>query len=150
MANRRIVDEEQVDEQAQQAQEQQAATQEKPSPQAPSYTKKDAQGNDIPWYPAPAGHASQHMTAIAARGQEMFNKREDPGLPDALAPVSPVDQKFVPMPNGGVMQLAEDLFPGDVRDNDAMRQHVFDLMLMNRDRLRTDTDYVVGQQVRIK
>ncbi len=122
MANRRIVDEEQVDEQAQQAQEQQAATQEKPSPQAPSYTKKDAQGNDIPWYPAPAGHASQHMT----------------------------DQKFVPMPNGGVMQLAEDLFPGDVRDNDAMRQHVFDLMLMNRDRLRTDTDYVVGQQVRIK
>ncbi len=149
MANRRISEEEQVD----QAQQEQQATQEKPAPQASPYTKKDDKGNDIPWYPAPAGHATSHNQAIAARGQDMFNKGtrgEDPGIPDALAFISPADQKFVPMPSGGVMQLAEDLFPGDVRNQDAMQQHVFDLMLLNRDRLRTDTDYVVGQQVRIK
>jgi hypothetical protein len=149
MANRKI-----DDEQAQQGAGEEAAIQEKKpqASQASPYTTKDSAGNEVPWYPAPAGHASQHMTAIGARGQDMFAKGsrgEDPGLPDAVKPVSALDQKFVPVPAGGIMQLAEDLYPGDVKDAQAMQQHVFDLFLMNRDRIRTDTDYNPGLLVRV-
>lgn len=59
------------------------------------------------------------------------------------------ESKFVPLPDGGLHQLAKHLYPEDADDPDAHRQHVRDLLELNRDILRDDTQHRVGQHVRI-
>lgn len=121
-------------------------------PDKPAYkgpTVKDKDGNDVPFYPAPRSHATDSITRLAARGVEQSKKREDPGLPDSATPEAKASAKWVPLPAGGIAALADSLWPGDSEDQDAMDNHIFDLMLLNNDLIRNDTSHTVGQMVRI-
>lgn len=57
--------------------------------------------------------------------------------------------QYVPMPPGGLRALAGELFPDDRDNPESMNQHVSDLLVLNRDTLRTEESYTAGQQVRI-
>lgn len=111
-------------------------------------TVKNRDGEDVPFYPAPVGHASDSVSRNAVKAQQQAKNREDPGLPDA-AQMSEDNVRYVPMPNGGLSGLVSQLWPSDLLNQEAYDQHVSDLMTMNRDNLRSDTAYHVGQLVRV-
>lgn len=125
----------------------QAATQRQNRPQG--QTIKDAQGNEIPFFPAPIGHASNHMTRNAQRAREQERTAAKVDLPDSAKPEALANARVTVMPAGGLLALAEQLFPDDLDNQDAMDGHLQDLLNLNRDSLRDDTAYFPGQVVRI-
>jgi hypothetical protein len=110
---------------------------------------KDLQGNEIPFYPAPAGHASASMTRNAQRAREQERTQAKVDLPASATLDGLRSANHVPMPPGGLHALAETMFPDDIGNADAMDGHLQDLLNLNRDTLRDDTSYVVGQHVRV-
>ena len=115
----------------------------------PGQTMKDSQGNDIPFFPAPAGHASAHMTRLSQRAREQERTQAKVDLPGSATPEALASAKVAAMPPGGLLALASILFPDDVDDQEAMDNHMQDLLNLNRDTLRDDTSHMAGQVVRI-
>lgn len=106
-------------------------------------------GREIPFTPAPVGHAAGALTRLAqkAREQERTNAIVDlhpAATPDALA-----NARYVLMPAGGIQALAEQTWPNDLDNRDAMDDHVHTLLILNRDTLVDDTAYSVNQLVRV-
>lgn len=112
-------------------------------------TVKDINGNDIPFYEAPVGHASGAMTRLSLRAREQDRTQAKVDLPDSATPEAFANARPMVMPAGGLEALARLLFPGDIDDQDAMDQHLQDLLNLNRDTLRDDTSYTSGQIVRV-
>ena len=106
-------------------------------------------GKNVPFYAAPRGHASDAVTRLAIRAREQERKQEDPGIPAAATDDALASARWVPIPPGGLHALASTLFPDDIDKQDAFDAHLFDLMTLNRDILRNDTDHTVGQFVRV-
>ena len=57
--------------------------------------------------------------------------------------------KFVPIPDGGLHELAKQLWPHHANNPEQHAKHVRDLLELNRDILRDEHSHRVGQQVRI-
>lgn len=112
-------------------------------------TVKDINGNDVPFYEAPAGHASAAMSRLSARAREQDRTQAKVDYPDSATPEALANSRPMVMPAGGLEALARLLFPGDLEDQDAMDQHLQDLLNLNRDTLRDDTGYTAGQIVRV-
>jgi len=109
--------------------------------------------NDIRQRPGylPNSDASGATTRNAQYAQYQVRNNKPDDMPDSAKPIEDITSAvYVPMPSGGIAALAENLFPDDFRNQDAMDRHIYDLMTMNRDRLRDDSGYTVGTQVRIK
>lgn len=119
------------------------------APQVKQPTIKDANGNDIPFFAAPRSHSSDALSRLAVRAREQSRKNENPGIPTAATPEALASAKYMPMPAGGLSAVVDSLFPQDRDNQDAMDGHLFDLLLLNRDTLRDDTSFTVGQMVRI-
>ena len=131
-------------------QQQQAAEQTKQSrAQKPGPTIK-VNGQEVPFYAEPRSHSSTHVSRLAVRAQSMAkDANAKHQLPEAATPEAVAKSRHVPMPAGGLSALADSLWPDDVDNQDAMDQHLFDLMTLNRDTLRDDTSHSVGQMVRV-
>jgi hypothetical protein len=99
--------------------------------------------------PAPRYEAGASITWYQQRQLQQAKDKVDPGVPDSARPIAATDAKWVLLPAGGIAALADSLFPADKGDAEAMHQHVFDLMMMNRDVVRDDTSSTVGTMVRI-
>lgn len=112
-------------------------------------TIRDSQGNDIPFFPAPAGHASDSMTRNAQRAREQERTQAKVDVPGSATPEAVAGARVTSMPPGGLQALALLLFPDDVDDQEAMDNHMQDLLNLNRDTLRDDTSHMAGQVVRI-
>ncbi len=113
-------------------------------------TVKNRDGEDVPFYPASVGHASDSVSRLAVKAQAQAKNREDGGgIPDAAQPLDESKIRYMPMPAGGLHALISQMWPSDLLNQEAFDQHVFDLMTMNRDNLRDDTSYRVGQLVRV-
>ena len=138
-----------VDQQAQQQQMNYQAQQQ--ASQRPQVERPTIQvgGKDVPYYAAPRGHASDAMTRLAQRARKQEREQQDPGIPDVATDDALASARWVPMPPGGLHALASTLYPQDIDNVDAFDAHLFDLLTLNRDTLRNDTDHVVGQFVRI-
>lgn len=106
-------------------------------------------GEDVPFYGAPRAHSSESISRLAVRAREQSKSQEPFQLPMSATPEGLAATKFVPMPAGGLSALADTLFPDDINNQDAMDEHLFDLLTLNRDTLRDDTSYIVGQMVRV-
>ena len=112
-------------------------------------TVKNRDGEDVPFYPASVGHASDSLSRLAVKAQlQARGKEEVNGLPDSAQPNEDT-VRYVPMPAGGLHALISQLWPSDLLNQDAFDMHLFDLLTMNRDNLRDDTSYRVGQLVRV-
>src|SRR5436309_2087829 len=89
--NRKPNDEVGVDQQ--QPAQQPAQAQQRPR----SRTTRDANGNEIPFNPAPRAHATESMSFLGARGQQQFRNRENPGIPTMARPEAKASAKWQPM-----------------------------------------------------
>lgn len=110
---------------------------------------KDAQGNEVPFFPAPRGHAADNLTRLNQRAREQERTQAKVDLPASATHEALQGAKFAPMPAGGLHALASQLFPDDVNDQEAMDNHIFDLLTLNRDTLRDESAFTAGQNVRI-
>lgn len=111
--------------------------------------KINVNGQEVDFYPAPVGHASGSMMRLAQRARESERTNAGGDMPSAAKQETFNNARVVPMPAGGIQQLATNLYPDDVNNQEAMDNHVFDLLTLNRDVLRDDTSHLVGQVVRI-
>lgn len=111
--------------------------------------KQQSQAQQPQDTPAPRYSAAESVTRLQQRQQQQAKDKNDPGLPGAAQPVNIADAKFVPLPAGGVAALADSLYPDDKDNQDAMDQHVFDILVANRDVIRDDVGSTVGTMVRI-
>jgi hypothetical protein len=57
--------------------------------------------------------------------------------------------QLVPMPAGGLYELAQQLYAADAGDDTKMREAVHELWLLNNDTLRTEDSHIVGQLVKV-
>jgi hypothetical protein len=124
------------------------------TPKEDKPAKKERDANDPrnkPGY-VPAYHASQQVTNNAVKAQkESLDRKGEHKLPESAKPVEDAyGVVYAPLPAGGIAHLAETLFDDDYGDDEKMGQHVQDLLNMNRESVRTETDYRVGQTVRIR
>lgn len=106
-------------------------------------------GQEVPFYPAPRGHATETMYRLNQRAREQERTAAKVDLPASATPEALASARVAPMPAGGLHALAAQLYPDDVDNQDAMDGHVFDLLTLNRDTLRDDTSHIVGQIVRV-
>ena len=106
-------------------------------------------GQEVPYFPAPRGHASESLYRISARARQMEKDGAQVDLPDSAKPESVLNARVVPMPAGGIHALASLLWPDDVGNQDAFDAHIYDLLTLNRDIIRDDTSHPVNAMVRI-
>jgi hypothetical protein len=99
----------------------------------------------------PAARDYNAMNAARARQAERGRATDD--AIDLTPQAEPVDYSsavYVDMPAGGLHSLVESLYPDEYSDSEAQSTRLAELLTMNRDTLRNDTSYTVGQRVRIK
>lgn len=77
------------------------------------------------------------------------SENDAPGAEQEQEQAQPIGE-YVDMPAGGLRALAAQLFPGEVDNPDAMKQHVSDLLVLNSDRLRNEDTWTIGTQVRTR
>lgn len=123
--------------------------QSQPTPrQAKRYRDNPDDPRNKPGY-TPPSHAAAHLTRIHQKARQQEKDGANPGIPEAAKPVDPLSARYAPMPPGGLAALAEELFPDDFGNDEAMAGHIHDLLLMNRGTLRDDTSHPAGVHVRI-
>lgn len=104
---------------------------------------------DVPYFPAPSGDASDSITRNAQRAAQQTRLRPEdvPPMPESAKPEAALSARMVTMPGGGLQQLVDTYFPTDNPDErDAKIQ---DILNLNRDTLRNDAAHIPGQMVRI-
>jgi hypothetical protein len=93
----------------------------------------------VNYFPAPRHHATHSVTRNAVKASAMARSSDKHQLPSSATQEALSSATWSPVPSGGIASLADSLFPEDVEDDDAMDQHVYDILTMNRDIIRDDT-----------
>lgn len=106
-------------------------------------------GQDVPYFAAPRGHASESLYRLNARAREQERTSAQVDLPSSATNEALLGARVMPMPAGGIHALVSSLYPDDLENNDAMDQHVQDILNLNRDTLRDDTSHPVNAMIRV-
>jgi hypothetical protein len=93
----------------------------------------------VNYFPAPRHHATASVTRNAQKAAAMARSGEKHQLPSSATSEALSSATWSPVPSGGIAALVDTLFPEDTEDEDAMDQHIYDLMTMNRDIIRDDS-----------
>lgn len=129
-----------------QAQVQASDQQKRPTAERPTIL---VNGREVPFFEAPAGQNTDAVTRLAQRARRQERERQQVDMPLGAQEETFAKARFVPMPPGGVSALVETLYFDEKDDQEAMDNHLHDILLLNRDTLRDETSYQVGQMVRI-
>lgn len=119
------------------------------SPARPPVRTLKIGDQEIPYYPAPVGHATTSVTRLGQRARKQEREQANPGIPAVAQQDAVANARYVPMPAGGMQALAELLHPDDINDQEKMDNHIFDLLTLNRGIVTNDTMHTVGQMVRV-
>jgi hypothetical protein len=91
----------------------------------------------VEFHPAPRHHATESVTRLAQRAREQSKSSDKHALPKAASG----DMAFEWQPIGsGLASLADTKWPEHVDNEEEMDNHIYDLLTLNRDIVRTDTD----------
>jgi len=93
----------------------------------------------VEYHPAPRHNASDSMTRLSIRAREHATSKEKHELPSSARDNAFNNTSWQPL-GSGLASLADNRWPEDVNDVEAMDMHIYDLLTLNRDIIRTDND----------
>jgi hypothetical protein len=91
----------------------------------------------VEYHPAPRHHATESVTRLNQRAREQSKSSDKHVMPKAASGDMPFEWQPI---GSGLASLADTKWPEHTDDEERMDNHIYDLLTLNRDIVRTDTD----------
>jgi hypothetical protein len=91
----------------------------------------------VEFHPAPRHHATESVTRLNQRAREQSKSSDRHTMPESASGDMPFEWQPI---GSGLASLADTKWPEHTDDEEKMDNHIYDLLTLNRDIVRTDTD----------
>jgi len=91
----------------------------------------------VEYHPAPRHHATESVTRLNQRATLQARSSDKHALPKAASGDMPFEWQPI---GSGLASLADNKWPDHTDDEEKMDNHIYDLLTLNRDIVRNDTD----------